>query len=304
MQDKDQSHALWMPVLATVIGIGLFAAMDAVMKGAALAIGGFSAYFLRCMIGFAIIAPVWWLTDRRPPEKSVLKIHLVRGIVTAFMGWSFFYSLIYLPLAEAIALSFIAPLIALYLAAVLLGEDIHPRAIIAAILGLAGVAVIVVSKLGRADMSEDVAWGLGALLLSALLYAWNLVLQRQQALVAKPAEVSMFQNGIVVMVLLIGTPFLLQWPQGQTQGQTWAYLSAGAVFAVAASLCLTWGYARAEAQRLVPIEYTAFLWAAMFGWSLYDEEVTAATISGASLIVLGCWIATRTKDAQPVAEQP
>lgn len=277
------------PIVMAIVGIGLFAAMDAVMKGAALAVGAFSAFFLRCIIGFCIIAPIWWLTNRRWPENSVLKIHLVRGFITAFMGWSFFYSLIYLPLAEAIALSFIAPLIALYLAAVLLEEKVHPRAYFAAILGLAGVIIIIAGKLGRADLNEDAAWGLAALMLSAVLYAWNLVLQRQQALVAKPAEVSMFQNGIVVVVLLAGTPFLLEWPELAI----WNYLGAGAVFAVGATLCLSWAYARAEAQRLVPIEYSAFLWAVVFGWFLYDEAITLATLAGTTLIVLGCWIATR-----------
>lgn len=285
------------PIVIAIVGIGLFAAMDAVMKGASLAVGAFSAFFLRCLIGFCIIAPVWWLTNRRRPERAVLKIHLVRGFITAFMGWSFFYSLIYLPLAEAIALSFIAPLIALYLAAVLLKEDVHPRAYLAAVLGLAGVMIIVAGKLGRADMNEDAVWGLAALLLSAVLYAWNLVLQRQQALVARPAEVSMFQNGMVIVVLLAGTPFLLEWPQRET----WNYIGAGAVFAVGATVCLSWAYARAEAQRLVPIEYTAFLWAVLFGWFLYDEAVTVATIAGTALIVLGCWIATRQKER---ADQP
>ena len=288
MQDKPPLA----PIVMAIVGIGLFAAMDAVMKGAALAVGAFSAFFLRCLIGFCIIAPVWWLTGRRWPEKFVMRIHLVRGFITAFMGWSFFYSLIYLPLAEAIALSFIAPLIALYLAALLLKEDVHPRAYFAALLGLAGVIVIVAGKLGRADLHDDIWKGLAALLISALLYAWNLVLQRQQALVARPAEVSMFQNGMVVLVLLAGTPFLLQWPDQAT----WNYLGAGALFAIGATLCLTWAYARAEAQRLVPIEYTAFLWAVLFGWFLYDETATVATIAGTALIVLGCWIATRHKE--------
>jgi len=221
MQDKPPLA----PIVMAIVGIGLFAAMDAVMKGASLAVGAFSAFFLRCIIGF-------------------------------------------------------------------FKEDVHPRAYLAAILGLAGVAIIVAGKLGRADMGDDALWGLAALLLSAVLYAWNLVLQRQQALVAKPAEVSMFQNGMVVVVLLAGTPFLLEWPQRET----WNYLGAGAVFAVGATLCLSWAYARAEAQRLVPIEYSAFLWAVVFGWFLYDESVTFATIAGAALIVLGCWIATRHKE--------
>ena len=230
-----------LPVIATIVGIGLFSAMDAVMKSAAIAIGAYSAYMLRCAIGFFLIAPFWWTTTRKWPERKVLKIHLIRGSVMAIMGWSFFFALVRLPLAEAIALSFIAPLVALYLAAILLKETIRPQAIIAAILGLVGVIVIVGARIGRERMTEDATIGLASLMLSALLYAWNLVLQRQQALVASPSEVSTFQNGIACLVLLSGAPFLLEIPEGFV----WVELGAGALLAVGAALFLTWAYARA-----------------------------------------------------------
>jgi S-adenosylmethionine uptake transporter len=58
-------------------------------------------------------------------------------------------------------------------------------------------------------------------------------------------------------------------------------------------MLLSWGYARAEAQALVPLEYTAFVWAALAGRLWFGEAVTVATVSGAMLITFGCWIATR-----------
>lgn len=283
------------PYLATIAGIALFSAMDAVMKSASIAVGAYSAYLLRCALGFAMIAPVWWFTVRRRPSRETMRIHLIRGIVVAFMGWTFFAALVRLPLAEAIAISFVAPLIALYLAAVLLGERIERKAVIAALLGLAGVVVIIGGKIGRDRLDEDAMTGLLLIGGSALLYAWNLVLQRQQAVLAGPAEVSTFQNGIVALVLAVGAPFLLELPEG---GRVWLKIGAGAALAVGAALFLAWAYARAEAQRLVPIEYTGFLWAALFGWAFFDENVTAATIVGAVLIVIGCWIATRRRPEQ------
>lgn len=287
-----------LPLLATIIGIGFFSAMDAVMKSAALAVGAFSAYFLRCAIGVFLATPIWALTNLRWPERHVLRIHLTRGIVAAFMGLSFFYAIVRLPLAEAIALSFISPLIALYLAAILLGERIERKAIIAALLGLIGVIIIVGGRIGRERMTEDAALGLAALFLSAVLYAWNLILQRQQALVASPIEVSVFQNGIAGSVLLIGAPFLLVMPESAA---VWVDLVSGAVLTILAVLCLSWAYARAEAQVLVPIEYSGFLWAALFGWLMFDETVTPATVAGAVLIVIGCWIATRQTPPEQTA---
>lgn len=279
------------PILAALAGIALYSAMDAVMKSASIAIGAYSAYLLRCAIGFAVIAPFWWWRGGKLPARAVLRVHLIRGVVVAFMGWTFFASLVRLPLAEAIAISFVAPLIALYLSAILLGEQIERRAVMAALLGLGGVIVIVGDRLGSKTMTDEAATGLALIGISALLYAWNLVLQRQQALVARPAEVSTFQNGVVTLVLLAGAPFLMVWPEGRA----WLEIGAGALLAVGAALLFAWAYARAQAQQLVPIEYTGFLWASLFGWLYFGEGVTGATVVGALLIVVGCWIATRRR---------
>ena len=44
------------------------------------------------------------------------------------------------------------------------------------------------------------------------------------------------------------------------------------------------------AQVLVPVEYSGFLWAILFGWLFFAEGVSTATLAGAALIVLGCWL--------------
>ncbi len=277
------------PLLATIVGIALFSAMDAVMKSASIAIGAYSALILRCGIGVALVFPIWRMTGGTWPKQSVLRIHLRRGVVVAFMALTFFFSLVRLPLAEAIALSFIAPLIALYLAAILLGEVIERKAIIAAVLGLAGVVVIVSSKVTSESLSNDAIIGLIGIGISAVLYAWNLILQRQQALVSQPAEVATFQNGIVTLCMLPAAPFILVWPDQAI----WGELLIGALLSTSAAMVLSWAYARAEAQVLVPIEYTGFLWAMLFGWWMFGEVVTTGMVAGAALIVVGCWIATR-----------
>ncbi|MDG6080197.1 DMT family transporter [Erythrobacter litoralis] len=286
------------PILATIAGIALYSAMDAAMKGAALAIGAYSAYFLRCLIGVGLTGPIWWFRTRRFPRGRVLRIHLVRGVVGAFMGWSFFAAITRLPLAEAIAISFIAPLIALYLAAAVLKETIRPRAILGAILGFAGVMVIVGGRLGKGALDTESFVGIALILGSAVLFAVNLILQRQQALVASPLEASAFGNGTVALILFAGAPFLLDIPTGEP---IWATLVVAAALAIGAAMLLTWAYARSETQRLVPIEYTGFLWASILGWWLFEEPVGPATLLGTILIVVGCLIATRRQRTEQTA---
>ena len=56
---------------------------------------------------------------------------------------------------------------------------------------------------------------------------------------------------------------------------------------------LSWAYARAEARVLIPVEYSAFIWAALLGWVMFAEAVTLATLVGTALIVVGCLVAAR-----------
>lgn len=289
-------HHPLLPFAAALAGVGFLSLMDAFMKEAALMIGAYTATVLRAFIGAALIAPVWLSRGPAMPSKAVWKLHLTRGVVSAFMALTFFFSLTLLPLAEAIALSFIAPLIALYLASVLLGEVISRAAIGASVLGFAGTLVIVGGRIGQGEFDEGAALGVASLFVSALLYAYNFIVIRRQAQVAGPLEIATFHSGIGGLVLLTLAPFLWAPPSGEAW---WPLLAAGAL-TVAGSLSIAWAYARAEANVLVPTEYSGFVWAALFGWMFFREPVTWPTLAGTALIVTGCWLATRPARPAPV----
>ena len=289
--DRDR----YLPFAAILAAIALLSLMDGLMKAASLAVGAFSALLLRSFLNLSIIGPAWLATRSGPTTRAARRVHIRRGVVLAFMGLTFFWGLARLPLAEGLALSFVAPLLALYLAAMLLGERIERRAILASLLGLGGVVLIALTRMGAhapgASDHPEAAWGIAAIIASSVLYAWNLVLQRQQALLAKPVEVTVWQNFIVGLVLLLGAPFLLEWPD--LAG--WAYIAASGVLSVSGAMLSAWAYARAEAQALVPLEYTGFAWASLFGWLFFAEAVRLPVLAGALLIVLGCWMAAPRK---------
>ena len=283
-----------LPFVSVALGIASFSMMDATMKSAALQAGVYSALLLRNAIGSALMLPVWLLAGRRWPRVAVLKVHALRAAVVAVMAVLFFWGLVRIPMAEAIAISFIAPLIALFFAAVLLGELIRPSAIAASLLGLAGMLVIGAARLGQGAFEPESTLGIAAILASAVFYALNLVLQRHQALLADPIEIALFQSLLVGLFLLPAAAWYFAWPEARA----WRDITAGAMLAVMSLLLLSWGYARAETQALVPIEYTGFLWAALFGWLWFGETVSPSTVAGAVLIVAACWMATRNPTAQ------
>lgn len=287
-------HHHLLPIAVALAGVGFLSLMDAFMKEAALAAGAYSAGFFRSLMGAGIAIPIWLARGGRWPGPRALRFHLIRGVVSAFMALSFFYAITKLPLAETIAISFIAPVISLYLAALILKERIHQMAIIAALLGLAGTMVIIAGRLGSGEVSDDTGLGVAAILFSAVLYAYNLVLARQQALVAGPLEIASFHSGMGALVLGLAAPWFLTLPDSET----FLNIFAASVLTVCGATALAWAYAREEAQVLVPLEYSGFLWAAVFGYLFFAEQVTLPTLFGTALIVVGCWISARKRPEQ------
>ena len=71
-----------------------------------------------------------------------------------------------------------------------------------------------------------------------------------------------------------------------------------AVLATVSLGLLGWAYARAEASYLAPVEFTAFIWAVLWGYIFFDEQVGLPTLIGAASIVAGCLIAARAPNLE------
>ena len=273
-------------------GVGTFSLMDAAMKDLSISVGAYNAVLWRNLAGCLMAGTLFLVTGQGWPARENLRLHLWRSIIVAMMAVSFFWAIAVLPLAEAIGLSFIAPVIALYLAAILLGEKIGREAILASVAGLAGVGVILYGKFSG-HYSSDALWGALAVLFSAVLFAYNLILARQQAQAAGPIEIAFFQNLLTASVLALAAPWFL----APLVVAKVPMLLTAASLAIFSLLLMSWAYARAEAQILIPVEYTAFVWAVLFGWVFFNEPVTLTTLIGTALIVGGSLIAARVKPA-------
>ena len=278
---KQSTH---FPVLLAVLGVLLFSLLDAIMKAQALAMGTYNAMFWRMAFGVFFALLLFFPSRIKPISGEVLKIHLLRAALTTLMTYLFFFSLTRIPLAQAIGLSFIAPIISLFLAAPLLGERIQSNAKIAATLGFMGVVVVVGSELLSIDASSDLL-GLSAVLVFALLYALYLILQRKHSLMASPLEIVFYQNIMVFGMLLLGAPFFVSLPANAAQ---WGGAALAAAFAMGSLALMSMAYRRAEIQKLTSIEYTAFIWGALFGWLFFAEGLSVQTLLGTGLIVAGC----------------
>ncbi|WP_293874768.1 MULTISPECIES: DMT family transporter [unclassified Sphingomonas] len=278
-------------------GIAVYSAMDAIMKGLSIASGAYAAVLWRSLAGVALLAPVY-LARRRPwPTAAALRLHLARGATGGASVLLFFWGLVRVPMAQGVALTFLAPLIALFLAALTLGERIRRAAIGGSLVASLGVLAIAAGQV-QARASEAMVLGSLAILAASVLYAGSLILLRRQAQAADPLEVALFTSIVLGGLLLIGSPWFGGWPAGDQVPAIAAAALLGSISAVA----LAWAYARAEAQVLAPVEYTAFVWSALLGWLVFAERVSPYTVAGALLIIAGCLVATRGPAPGPQTE--
>ena len=198
------------------------------MKALGLAMGAYSALLWRTLAGVGVTGVLWAAAGRRWPDRRLARLHVGRGVVVAAMALLWFHAITLVPLAEAVAISFVAPLLALWLARAALGEPVRRAAVAGSCLGLAGVAVIVWSRLG-APHGPRIGEGVAAVLASAALYAINLVLQRHQAQQAPPREIAFFQTATVLACLLPAAPWVAVWPSAAQ----WPAVIGAAAFASA-----------------------------------------------------------------------
>jgi S-adenosylmethionine uptake transporter len=279
--------------LAALAAVAVLSIMDAVMKHLVLAIGIFAVSVWRALANF-IVAGGLYLPRKLPwPNRATLRLHLLRAAVVTVMAFLFFWGIGRVPLAQAIALTFIAPLIAMLLAVPILDERIGRSSIVGSLTAFAGVIVIVVGQ-ARGKLGEGVLLGTAAILGSALCYAFNIVLMRRQALAARPLEINFFQSlGVLVLwgatIPLMGAP---AWPALQ-----WGWIVVACLMSTVGTLLFAWAYARGEATYLAATEYSAFLWASALGWLIFGERLSLYTLAGALLIVGGCLVAARRKFA-------
>jgi S-adenosylmethionine uptake transporter len=267
-----------------VAAIAAGATMDATIKFLAQSNPVLLVALARYAFAAAISFVVWRNAGSPRITAEMWRGHALRGVVIAFSAVAFFWALTVLPLAEAVTMSFIYPLIAPFVARLMIGEQVRPSALVAAAIGFAGALIAAAGTPSRAANEQQHLLGLLAVFLSALLFAVSMILMRARALADGPIIVSLMASlipGIIVAgpaIALSPAPHLADWP---------VFIFLGLIAALFMYL-ISYAYARAEAQQLAPIHYTELLWASFYGSVLFHETPRLQLYLGAALIIAAC----------------
>lgn len=274
------------PALVLTLAIMAGASMDATIKFLGqtnhILIVGFARYAVASIFSYGI-----WVHAGRPKiTREMLRAHALRGFVIAATAMTFFWALTVLPLAEAVALSFIYPLIVPFVASLMLGERVRPTSLLAAIIGFIGV-IIAMQGAPSTEESPQHTLGIIAVLVSAALFSVAMVLLRARAQTDGAPIVGLMTStipGLIVAgpaIAIAPPPNMADWP---------FFLLLGALAAVFMYL-MARAYAAAEAQQLAPIHYTELIYASAIGYIIFHETPRAEIYIGAAFIIAACLFA-------------
>jgi S-adenosylmethionine uptake transporter len=276
-------------VLLAVAAEGLLTLMDALIKALSTRYPVLQIAFLR--FGFGLLGAAVYAAWSRPgwPTREATLYNGLRAVLIVVTAVTFFFALSLLPLADAIALSFISPALTALLGVAMLGERFDWRIAVALAGGFAGMLLIVGGKVGGAGLGGDVLLGAAAVVLSAVGYALNIVMLRHRATRDPLSQIVLFQN--LGPALLLALPVLWVWTP-PTLSDTLVFALLGTI-GVTAHTMLAHAFARIEAARLAPVGYVTLVWGVLLGFVFFAEVPGLATLAGAALIVLGAFVSQR-----------
>ena len=197
----------------------------------------------------------------------------------------FFTALKHLPIADAIAIFFVEPLILTLLAALLLREKVGWRRLMAVLFGFSGALIVI-----RPNF-EAFGWPAMLPLVSAFTFSMYLIITRTLSQREHPIRMQFYSgiSGSVFATLLMGFGIELQWPLFELTVPTrfeWCLLIGLAVISTAAHLLVVYAFQRGPAGLLAPFQYIEIIGATILGLLMCGDFPDALTWVGVVIIVM------------------
>jgi S-adenosylmethionine uptake transporter len=273
--------------LLALVSFAIFATHDVVVKS----LGSTSQYspvqiiFFSVLLGFPLVT-LMLMNDRtdgnlRPRHPWWTAVRTASASVT---GVSAFYAFSTLPMAQVYAILFAAPLLITLLAIPILGEKVGIRRGMAILVGLIGVMIVL--RPGTAELGLGHAAALAAAVFSSLAS----VIVRKIGHEERSVVLLLYPMVANFVLMGLALPFVYKPMEVEHLGM----LGIIAVFGFVAMLFIISAYRNAEAVIVAPMQYSQMVWAAIFGYFIFNETPDRFTIIGASVIIAsGIYIVLR-----------
>lgn len=300
-------------VTCLLAGVGLASTQDAIVKAMS---GGYPAYetlMFRCIGSVPVLAWfVWRSTGSRSMATPLWPRVLLRGLILGVAYLSFVLAIAAMPIANAVAIYFTMPFFVAGLAGPILGERVRLHRWLAIIAGFIGVMVMIRPGAGVFEPAAIFA------LISAAGYAVGQMIGRPLSQQVSPIVIAVWQNAIYFAIGLgLALVFNLL-DVGEVSHPSLAFLSRPLVMPSAFDALLLLGhgvlaafamilfvnaYKYGEANFVAPFEYSAMIWAVLFGLLVFGDFPDLYTSIGAVIVIaaglLMVWRDQRLNRAAP-----
>lgn len=300
MQSSERSG-----ILIALCGFALLSVGDAVVKTMAGEWSPLAVATLRFALGSAGLSLLLFVNEGRSafrPKNPRLQVS--RGFCLAAASLCFFSAVFVMPLATAMALAFVSPVIVALLSGPLLGEKVRPAVWAASIAALIGVSLVL-----RPNLAE---LGLPALLplASAFFFALMIIANRASAGQGSALSMQVFMQIGAMPVLIIAAVggHFSGIDSFEVTAPDWTIVARCAVVAVTASTAHWLAYIgtqRAGAATIAPMSYVQMLVATALGWWWFGDIPDVFTLAGATIIIgagLLLWWTAPGEPATPRAD--
>lgn len=213
-----------------------------------------------------------------------------RGLLAVSSAVCFIFAVKFVPLADAVAISFVAPFLVTAMGALFLGEKVGPKRWGAVIAGFCGALIVIRPGLGVMHPAGFLV------VFAAMAFAARQVLSRHLARDDRTVTTVAYTALVSILTLSIPLPFFWTTPEF---GMQWAMLFGVAVFAALGELLIIKSLEIAQASVLAPVHYSLLIWGTFWGWLIFDQLPDVWTWVGASVIVItGLYIIRRERQME------
>jgi drug/metabolite transporter (DMT)-like permease len=272
------TKALYRAMLFMSIGVFWFSVLDAVTKKLTEGYGTWQISATSRIITLAVIlvSILYQHRDVYVLRTPFLRTHLLRSFLVVATTWTFFECLRYLELADAIAIAFAAPLFITAMSGPILGEKVGWRRWTAVLIGFVGVVVAL--EPGR----HGVSWGALLALIAAATYAAGQLWLRPLA--GREQGHNIIFYATLFSGLIVLGPAIAEWKWPVSAFDWMLFLVQGSCSTLG-QIFMVRAFRVGEASLLAPFEYTALIWAGLFGYVFWGELPTVQVLVGAVIII-------------------
>jgi drug/metabolite transporter (DMT)-like permease len=268
-----------------LIAVTVWSAMMILVKALSAEYTSFQILFIRTLFGLAILTPILWRNGFSTLKTRRLPLHMSRAVFAYFGMLGLFIGLGSIPIAEVVSLSFTQPIFIFLLAAILLGEKLNARRVIAILGGFAGVLILL-----RPGFTE-VGFGAAVVLGGAIAYAFSNVCIKKLMTTENVTSTTVWVN--ILMCPLAGIPAAFYWVTPTLPDL--ALLAGVGLTGTAGIWFISRAYATAEMSAVVPFDFLRLPIVAAAGWIWFGEITDIWTIAGAAVIFASTYALARSE---------